>query len=148
MKIILQLITVVSLFITTTSYCLADLEDITSNVNQYGITIPGTNCKTRTNNEATIRNLAFGAYNRDSVEPTILNCGFPTPFPWAADVHDNFARADGDIFFSFVSKGDVSDADFESALCIFYAWKGESLDKPIKYFANHFSMKWLPNLYF
>lgn len=122
MMTITRCIAAALLSLATSGYCLADQADIDGSIEKYGMVIPAISCKTRTNNEATVRNLSHGVWNRDSMEPAILNCGFPTPYPWVfnlfpSNLSPNNSRVDGNIYFVFVRDNTVPDLEFEAASC-------------------------------
>ncbi len=89
------------------------LADITGDIDQYGVMVPGIACKTRTNNEATVRNLAHGVWNKESNSLVALNCGWPAPRSWLANVFANNARVNGGIliYFNRASGTTISDAN-------------------------------------
>lgn len=93
------------------------LADIDGNVDKYGMIVPGISCKTRTNNEATVRNLATGVFNRDSDDPVAVNCGWPALYPWVSDVFANNARVDGTIYVVFEREGGTAVSEANEAFC-------------------------------
>lgn len=108
------------------TFCLAfpagsygqSIADIEASQNQYGKFIPGIACKTRTNNEATVRNLAKGVWNRDSASPVALNCGWNTSWAWTGDEQfANNARIDGDIAAIWVRTDGTPTSQANDAFC-------------------------------
>ncbi len=102
-------------FIGSSAYGQA-LSDITSDIEQYGVVIPGIACKTRTNNEATVRNLAHGVWNRDSSAPVALNCGWPAPMPWVSNRFGG-SRISGEIYARFVRTANTPIAVANETVC-------------------------------
>ena len=119
-KIKLLLLPLLStLFLYSYSVSGQTLEDITGNVTQYFVSIPGIACKTRTNNEASVRNLGHGVFNRDSEGLVALNCGFAMPGPWTlgSGSFANNARVFGDINFNFVKTAGVTSESANESFC-------------------------------
>lgn len=117
------LLLVISFGFHNTSYA-QTLADITGDIDQYGVHIPGIACKTRTNNEASVRNLAHGVWNRDSDAPVALNCGWPAPKPWVSRNFANNAKIVGEIYARFVRSAGTPLATANETTCTISVSRG------------------------
>lgn len=97
------------------------LSDITDNLDQFTYTIPGITCKTRTNNEATVRNLAKGVFNKNSSSPVAVNCGWPVSAAWVLDTFANDARIDGIISPVWIRTAGTPLMQANEAFCAIFA---------------------------
>ncbi len=117
------------LFVSTTHA--QSMSDITNAIDQWGMVVPGIACKTRTNNEASVRNLAHGVWNRDSSSLVALNCGWAAPYPWVSDVFANQARIDGAIWVGFVRSAGTAIASANETQCtVSVSGSGDSSQNP------------------
>lgn len=106
------------------------LGDITGTPRAFGDTITAISCKTRTNNEASVRNLAKGVFNQDSATDVAVNCGWIVPQAWVTEVFPNSARIDGNITPIWVRTAGTPTADANDAFCSIFAAGTDSATSP------------------
>lgn len=96
--------------------------------------MPGIACKTRTNNEASVRNLALGVENQDSPSDVPVNCGWNTPVTWQPNdggLINSESTVCGDIHVAWVRLAGTSTTAAEEAFCaIRYVALGDASDSP------------------
>lgn len=95
-----------------------------------GMTNPGIMCKTRTNNEATVRNLAMGVFNESASPDVALNCGFPAPLPATLNTFTNQALVQGFMDVRFVRTSGTTNAEANNAFCAVFAADALSPNSP------------------
>ncbi len=92
------------------------LTDITNNQDQFGLIIPGLACKTRTNTDSRVVNLAHGVWNQSSNAAVALNCAWAAPYPFVINSFGN-VRLDSRIGIGWVRTPNTPLATANDAFC-------------------------------
>lgn len=105
--------------------------DLTGSVEQFTKFIPAIACKTRTNNDASVRNLAKGVFNSDSSSLVPLNCGWNTSAAWTYNFgFANDARADGELHVFWVRTAGTPLSQANDSFCSLFAAEPDDLNSP------------------
>lgn len=106
-------------FFTTQSHAQTIADLAYDAANNYGITIPGLACKTRTNNDASVINLAHGVQNVSSSD-VALNCAWPTQMGNTSGLNSNNARFQAQYHVGWTRLPGTSTGAANASFCVIY----------------------------